>query len=107
MDMFWGTGPDFQGSNQFGVVLMELRENFVNKKAEPPELPERPDQFTFSKSDRNFSNNSSNLVMYDDRSWWSAEHLFQAWKVRHSSFLTGMISKHLFNSSRMTQCFKA
>src|SRR5258705_10787251 len=94
MDTFWGIGENRQGSNQFGVVLMELRKNFVNsKKAEPPKLPERPEQINFSRFHHHFSNITPRLyyITYDDKNRSSAEHLFQAWKVRHSSFLTGMI----------------
>jgi hypothetical protein len=52
-----------------------------------------------------FANFSNAPVSLDGKDWMTSEHLFQAWKVRHSSFLIGMISKHLFNSSRTTQSF--
>src|SRR5260370_40645760 len=108
MDTFWGIGENRQGSNQFGVVLMELRENFVNKKAEPPKLPEPLKEIEFYHNTGlpgdhyNFTNFADVPVHFAGKVWKTAEHLFQAWKVCHSPFLIGTISKHLFNSSRMT-----
>jgi hypothetical protein len=89
------------------VVLGTLRDEFINSETPelPPKLPDPP-VFTFDQNHDSFANFASIPISLDGKEWMTSEHLFQAWKVRHSSFLIGAISKLLFNSSRMTPPIK-
>ncbi len=74
---------------------MKLRENFVNK-TKPPKLPEPLEKLRFYNEDEayyNFTNFAKVPVHFAGEKWKTSEHLFQAWKVRHSPFLIGTISK--------------
>jgi len=93
MDRFWGTGDDFKGSNQFGAVLMELRDEFAKSGTpnRPIQLPEPPAPIEFNHNHdegyHTFTNSAPVPVDFDGKIWKTSEHLYQAWKVRHSSFL--------------------
>jgi len=100
MDRFWGTGEDHNASNQFGVILMELRKDFAKPKTpDLPILPQEPRQIRFYNKGEpyyDFTNFAEVSVPFDGKVWSTSEHLFQAWKVRHSSFLIGTIFKQRF-----------
>jgi predicted NAD-dependent protein-ADP-ribosyltransferase YbiA (DUF1768 family) len=84
VDTFWGTGEDFNGSNQFGKVLMVVREE-LNKSSPPriPPLPRLPKQIIFNSK---FIDVVIGPIMHGGKEWKTIGHLFQAWKVRHSYF---------------------
>ena len=82
--MFWGTGEKFEGSNQFGKVLMAVREE-LSKSSPPriPPLPSLPKQIIY---DSKFIDEDIGPIMHGGKKWKTIGHLFQAWKARHSSF---------------------
>jgi len=90
---------------------MEVRRELCNPKSPEvpriPPLPKLPEPIRFDEDDPEYYRFAFTdyPVTYDGIQWKTTDHLFEAWKVRHSSFLIGTISKHLFNSSRITQSF--
>jgi len=85
---------------------MEVRNELAQlKPLEVPKIPRLPTlrnpiRFYDSKDPYYvFTNFAEATVLFDGKTWKTSEHLFQAWKVRHSSSLVGTLSKPLFNSS--------
>jgi len=62
---------------------MGLREEFAQPETlVPPIQPGPPDKIEFIDPHHKLSNKSPHSVLYDGKGWRTAEHLFQAWKVR-------------------------
>jgi predicted NAD-dependent protein-ADP-ribosyltransferase YbiA (DUF1768 family) len=91
MDPFWGVGAKYLGHNEFGLLLMYLRDNvLINKPLYPPSPPQYKGEaiefYDSNKAYACFTNFSKHPVTLQGVSWPTSEHLFQSFKVRHSSF---------------------